>query len=50
MRNSQLAVLCGVILAGSLIVAGTNVWLVRSVERAGGGRARRRPRRAGIAR
>jgi rhamnose transport system substrate-binding protein len=39
MRNSQLAVLCGVILAGSLIVAATNVWLVRSVERAGGGSA-----------
>jgi len=30
-RNSQVAVLCGAILAGSLIVAGTNVWLVRSV-------------------
>jgi rhamnose transport system permease protein len=30
-RNSQVAVLCGTILAGSLIVAGTNVWLVRSV-------------------
>ena len=39
MKNSQLAVLCGVILTGSLIVAGTNVWLVRSVERAGGGSA-----------
>ena len=31
MRNSQLAVLCSVILAGSLIVAGTNVWLVHSL-------------------
>jgi rhamnose transport system permease protein len=31
MKNSQLAVLSGVILAGSLIVAGTNVWLVRSL-------------------
>jgi rhamnose transport system substrate-binding protein len=31
MRNSQLAVLCAVILAGSGIVAGTNVWLVRSL-------------------
>ena len=31
MRNSQLAVLCTVILAGSLIVAGTNVWLVKSL-------------------
>ena len=30
-RNSQVAVLCGAIIAGSLIVAGTNVWLVRSV-------------------
>jgi rhamnose transport system permease protein len=31
MRNSQLAVLCTAILAGSLIVAGTNVWLVHSL-------------------
>jgi len=31
MRNSQLAVLCSVILGGSLIVAGTNVWLVHSI-------------------
>jgi rhamnose transport system substrate-binding protein/rhamnose transport system permease protein len=31
MRNSQLAILCAVILAGSLIVAGTNVWLVHSL-------------------
>jgi rhamnose transport system permease protein len=30
-RNSQVAVLCGAILTGSLIVAGTNVWLVRAV-------------------
>jgi rhamnose transport system permease protein len=30
-RNTQVAVLCGTILAGSLIVAGTNVWLIRSV-------------------
>jgi rhamnose transport system permease protein len=30
-RNSQVAVLCGTILTGSLIVAGTNMWLVRSV-------------------
>ena len=36
MRNSQLALLCGVILAGSLIVAGTNVWLVHSIERGSG--------------
>ena len=40
MKNSQVAVLCGAILAGALIVAGTNVWLVRS--RVG---ARRRGRR-----
>ena len=41
MRNTQLAVLCAVILAGSGIVAGTNVWLVRSLARpeAGGGAA-----------
>ena len=32
MRNSQLAVLCSVILGGSLIVAATNVWLVRSLQ------------------
>jgi len=38
MRNSQLAVLCGVIIAGSLIVAGSNWWLVKSV-RGGGGAA-----------
>jgi rhamnose transport system permease protein len=31
MKNSQLALLSGVILAGSLIVAGTNVWLVHSL-------------------
>jgi rhamnose transport system permease protein len=31
MRNSQLAVLCAAILGGSLIVAGTNVWLVHSL-------------------
>ncbi len=30
-KNSQVAVLCGAMLAGSLIVAGTNVWLVRSL-------------------
>jgi len=37
MRNSQLAVLCAVILAGSLIVAGTNLWLVHSLRTAGPG-------------
>jgi len=30
-KNSQVAVLCGAILAGALMVAATNVWLVRSV-------------------
>jgi rhamnose transport system substrate-binding protein len=30
-KNSQVAVLCGAVIAGSLIVAATNVWLVRSV-------------------
>ena len=30
-KNSQVAVLCATVLAGSLIVAGTNVWLVRSI-------------------
>jgi rhamnose transport system substrate-binding protein len=31
-KNSQVAVLCGTVLAGSLIVASTNVWLVRSLQ------------------
>lgn len=31
LRNSQLAILCGVILVAALIVAGSNWWLVRSV-------------------
>ncbi len=31
MRNSQLAVLCTVIIVGALIVAGSNVWMVRSL-------------------
>jgi rhamnose transport system substrate-binding protein/rhamnose transport system permease protein len=39
MRNSQLAILCGAILAGSLIVAGTNVWLVNSLRTPAGGAA-----------
>src|SRR5580658_1782443 len=30
MKNSQLAVLCAAVIAGSLIVAATNVWLVHS--------------------
>ena len=32
-KNTQVAVLCGAILAGSLIVSFTNVWLVRSLGR-----------------
>ena len=32
MKNSQVAVLCGTILLGSLIVAGTNAWLVHSLK------------------
>ncbi len=31
-KNSQVAVLSAVILAGAILVAGTNVWLVRSLE------------------
>jgi rhamnose transport system permease protein len=30
-KNSQVAVLCAAMIAGSVIVAGTNVWLVRSL-------------------
>ena len=30
-KNSQVAILCAAILAGALIVAGTNVWTVRSL-------------------
>jgi rhamnose transport system permease protein len=30
-KNSQVAVICGAIVAGSLLVASTNVWLVRSL-------------------
>ena len=33
-KNSQVAILCGAVLIGSLIVAGTNVWLVHSLARA----------------
>jgi len=35
-RNAQVAILCAAILCGSLIVAGTNVWLVRAVIGAAG--------------
>jgi hypothetical protein len=31
LRNSQLAMLCGMILAGALIVAGSTIWLARSL-------------------
>jgi rhamnose transport system permease protein len=31
MKNSQLAILCAAVVGGSLIVAGTNIWLVRSL-------------------
>ncbi len=33
-RNSQVAVLCAAVIVGAFIVAGTNVWLVRSIESA----------------
>ena len=51
MRNSQLAVLCGVILLGAGIVATSNWWLVRSLrpasaDTAAGRRGDRRPSRA----
>jgi len=52
-RNSQVAVLCAAILAGAVLVSGTNVWLVRSMSGgattspaavpAGGGAAGKRP-------
>jgi rhamnose transport system permease protein len=35
-RNSQVAVLCGAIIGGALMVAATNVWLVRSLVPAAG--------------
>jgi rhamnose transport system substrate-binding protein/rhamnose transport system permease protein len=38
-RNSQVAVLCATVIAGALIVAGTNVWLVRSMQSPGTGTA-----------
>ena len=33
MKNTQVAILCASVIAGSLIVAGTNVWLVHSLGR-----------------
>ncbi len=41
MKNSQLAILCCAVLGGSLIVAGTNVWLVHSLRPADGAPASR---------
>ncbi|MGH9159513.1 MAG: ABC transporter permease/substrate-binding protein, partial [Vicinamibacteraceae bacterium] len=38
-KNSQVAILCGAILGGAILVAGTNVWLVRSIQPAPGGGA-----------
>ena len=35
-KNSQVAVLCATVIVGSLIVAGANVWLVRSIESSAG--------------
>jgi rhamnose transport system substrate-binding protein len=35
-KNSQVAVLCGAVLAGALIVAATNIWLIRSLAPGGG--------------
>ncbi len=35
MKNSQLAILCCAVIGGSLIVAGTNVWLVNSIKQGG---------------
>jgi len=36
MKNSQLAILCSAVVGGSLIVAGTNIWLVRQLRPADG--------------
>jgi rhamnose transport system permease protein len=36
MKNSQLAILCTAIIGGSLIVAGTNAWLIHSLRPADG--------------
>ena len=36
MKNSQLAILCATIIAGALLVAGTNIWLVHSLQPSGG--------------
>ena len=36
-KNSQVAVLCAAVIAGAVIIAGTNAWLVRSLVPAAGG-------------
>ena len=43
MRNCLVAVLCATSVAGSLIVAGTNVWLVRSLRSPAGAAGAARP-------
>ena len=39
MKNSQIAILCAAILAAALIVAGSNLWMVRSLQPAAGSAA-----------
>ncbi len=39
MKNSQVAIVCAAVLAGAFIVAGSNVWLVRSLFSGSAGRA-----------
>ncbi len=34
-KNSQVAILCGTVILGALIVAGTNIWLARSIPTSG---------------
>jgi rhamnose transport system permease protein len=38
-KNSQVAILCGAVIAGALIVAATNVWMVKSLAPRAGGSA-----------
>jgi rhamnose transport system permease protein len=40
-KNSQVAVICATILAAAVLVAGTNVWLVRSIQPAASSATRR---------
>jgi rhamnose transport system substrate-binding protein len=40
-KNTQVAVLCAAILLGAFVVAGTNVWLVRSLDSPGAAPAKR---------